>query len=220
MSGLRSMSKLGSTKPRHGKTAPPKATGPHPIPDLGRPVTAPRGPAHLHLGQKRQTGTGGPGAKPVDFAGSVPEWVWYWASARYHKDPRDPRQPPFLGGALWKYQAPENAANPREVGESISDFLYLVPGGGNIIVRIEGTFWHLEQGSGQQARDLYLITQAGHAIDRVVRINDGQFMADVTGATAIQLLADVLANRAPVGQLLGGMARPARYGDFERGISA
>ena len=221
MAGLRKTAKLGSNKPRHaGKITPPPATGPHPLPDLGRPTMAPRGPAHLHLGQKRKTGAGGPGAPPVDFPGSVPEWVWYVASTHYHHDPPDPRLGPFIGGALWQYQAPENAANPREAGASISDFLYTIPGGGNIIVRIEGTFWHLQQGAAQQARDFYLIAHAGRGIDRVVRINDSQFMADVTGAAAIQLLSDVLAGRAPVGQLLGGTALPPRYADFANGTAA
>ena len=219
MAGLRTIGKLGGNKPRKPATiTPPPATG-GPILDTGRPTKAPRGAAHLHLGQKRKTGTGGPGAPPADFTGSVPEWVWYVASARYHHDPPDPRVGPYLGGELWQYQAPENAANPREAGESISDFLYLTPGGGNIIVRIEGTFWHLEHGAAQQARDLNLINQAGRGIDRVVRINDGQFMADVTGATAIQLLAEVLAGRPPVGQLLGGTALPPRYADFVNGIA-
>lgn len=223
MPGLRSIGRLGTlgppSKPSATPNPPPPPPGPRPLPDLGRPTQAPQGPAHLRLGQKRPTGTGGPGEAPADFPGSQPEWVWYWASAKYHKDP-DPRAGPFLGGREWLFQAPENAANPREPGASVSDFLYLILGGGNIIVRIEGTYFHLEQGAGQQARDLYLLTQAGRAIDRVVRINDTQFMSDVTGSTAIRLLADVLANRAPVGQLLGGTAQPARYGDFLEGISA
>jgi hypothetical protein len=224
MAGLRSIPKL----PKPGPTSPAGATprpspppaGSRPLPDLGRPAKAPRGPRLLGLGQKRVTGVGGPAQKPADFTGSQPEWVFYWASARYHKDPRDPRQGPFLGGELWLFQAPENAANPREAGGSISDFIYLTPGGGNVIVRIEGFFHHLQMGAAQQARDLYLIAQAGHAIDRVVRVNDGQFMADVTGATAVRLLADVLAGRTPVGQLLSGTAAPPRYGDFVTGVGA
>lgn len=223
MAGLRSIPALGKIGPRSPAGAipkpPPPATGPRPLPDLGRPTLAPRGPAHLHLGQKRVTGTGGPGQHPADWPGSQPEWVWYKASADYFHDPENPRQGPFLGGALWQYQAAENPAQPREAGESISDFLYLMPGGGNVIVRIEGTYFHLQQGGAQTARDLYLIAHAGRALDRVVRINDTQFMADVTGSTAVQLLADVLANRAPVGQAEGGTVQPPRYGDFLQGVA-
>lgn len=221
MAGLRSIGKLGGNKPRAPKQIiPPPATGPRPLADLGRPTLAPRGAAHLRLGQKRVTGEGGPGAPPVDFPGSVPEWVWYNSSAKYHKDPRDPRVGPYLGGELWLFQAPENPQQPREAGGSVSDFIYLIPGGGNVIVRIEGTFWHLQQGGAQQARDFYLLAQAGRNIDRVVRVNDTQFMSDVTGATAIRLLADVLAGRTPAGQLQGGTALPPRYADFANGIAA
>lgn len=220
MPGLRSIPKLGSNKPRSpANPVQPPPPGPRPLPDLGRPTAAPRGPAHLGLGQKRVTGTGGPGEKPADFPGSQPEWVWYKASADYHRDPPDPRAGPFLGGALWLFQAPENPGNPREAGGSVSDFAYLIPGGGNIIVRIEGFFHHIQQGAAQQARDLYLIAQAGRAIDRIHRVNDGQFMADVSGATAVRLLADILAGRAPVGELLGGTAEPPRYGDFAAGVA-
>ena len=224
MAGLRKIPALGKIGPASPAGAspnpPPPPSGPRPLPDLGRPTLAPRGPAHLRLGQKRVTGTGGPGQHPAEFTGSQPEWVWYWASAKYHKDPPDPRAGPFLGGALWLFQAPENPAQPREAGGSISDFIYLTPGGGNVIVRIEGSYWHLEHGAAQQARDQFLIAHAGRNIDRVVRVNDGQFMADVSGATAIRLLADVLAGRAPVGQLLGGTAREAAYADFALGVSA
>lgn len=221
MAGLRSISKLGSITPRQPVAiVPAPSVGPRPQPDLGRPTLAPRGPAHLRLGQKRVTGTGGPGEKPVDFPGTQPEWVWYSGSAKYHKDPRDPRVGPFLGGGLWLFQAPENPDQPREAGGSISDFIYLTPGGTNVIVRIEGAFWHLDQGGAQQARDLYLITHAGAAGDRVVRINDSQFMSDVTGATAIRLLADILAGRPPIGELQGGTVLPPRYADFAQGTAA
>jgi hypothetical protein len=221
MPGLRKIPGLGSNTPRSpGNPVQPPPPGPRPLPDLGRPTQAPRGPMHLRLGQKRQSGSGGPGEHPADFAGSQPEWVWYWASAKYHKNPRDPRQGPFLGGELWQFQVPENPAAPRLPGGSVSDFVYLTPGGGAIIVRIEGTYFHLEQGGAQAARDLYLIAHAGTPIDRVVRINDTQFMADVSGATAVRLVADVLAGRAPVGQAAGGTVLPPRYADFAEGVSA
>lgn len=223
MSGLRSIPRLGSPKPRSAaKIAPPPATGPRPLPDRGRPTFAPRGPAHLRLGQKRRTGTGGPGVPPADFPGSVPEWVWYWSSARYHRDPPDPRVGPFLGGAAWEFQDPigPGVTAARDPGESVSDFRYLMPSGASVYIRIEGVHWHLGQGGAVLARDLTSLIHAGQGGDRVARINDTQFMADVTGATAIRLLADVLAGRPPVGQVGAGTVLPARYGDFARGISA
>lgn len=223
--GLRkipALGKLGPTSPA-GSVAkpPPPPTGPRPLPDLAMPVGRPRGPLHLGLGQKRRTGAGGPGDAPADFGGSQPEWVWHWASRKYFysRERIDPRQPPFDGGISWQFQVEEGGRHTRAAGASVTDFVYLGPGA-NVLVRIEGTYFHLEQGGAQQARDLYLIAQAGLAGDRVVRVNDTQFMGDATGATAIRLLADVLANRAPIGQAQGGVVLPPRYADFVNGVSA
>lgn len=203
------------------KAPPPSATQGRPMKDLGMPTAAPRGPALLHLGQKRKEGFGGPGAQPVDFPGSGAEWVWFWASRKYfyRLDKLDPRQAPYDGGSLWTFQAPENPANPREAGGSVTDFIYL-DGGRNIMVRIEGFYWHIGKGAAQQARDLFLIEQAGTSSDDIVRVNDTEFMEDISGATAISLLADVLAGRSHIGQLQGGVARPPRYADFKAGLAS
>jgi hypothetical protein len=185
------------------------------------PVAAPRGPALLHLGQKRQQGFSGPGPQPADFPGSGAEWVWFWASRKYfyNMDHRDPREAPYDGGTTWAFQAPENPANPREAGGSVSDFVYQ-DGGRNYIVRIEGFYWHIGKGPAQQARDQFLINQAGTSNDEVVRVNDTDFMEDISGSTAIKLLAEVLAGQSPVGGLQGGTARPPRYADFPAGLAS
>jgi hypothetical protein len=203
------------------KAPPPAKTAGRPLPDLGMPTKAPRGPALLHLGQKRQQGFGGPGEQPVDFPGSGAEWVWFWASRKYFwsADHREPRQAPFDGGSTWVFQSPDNPANPREAGASISDFVYTL-GGRNYIVRIEGFYWHIGKGPTQQARDQFLINQAGSGSDEVVRVNDTEFMEDISGATAIKLLAEVLSGNAPVGQLQGGTAQAPRYADFGAGTAS
>ncbi len=224
MAGLRQMSTLGTLGPKSPAGAvpkpPPPPPGPRPLPDLGRQTMRPRGPRHLRLGQKRRTGTGGPGEHPAEFPGTQPEWVWYWASARLHKNPRDPRVGPFTGGEQWQFQSPEGGVHTRDPGSSVSDFTYLLPSGNTVIVRLETEFWHLGQGAAQSARDLYLTTHAGQNGDRVARPHDSQFMGDVSGGVAIQMLADILAGRPTVGQIAGGVVQPARYGDFLNGIAA
>ncbi len=45
-----------------------------------------------------------------------------------------------------------------------------------------------------------------------------QSMEDVSGSTAIRLLADILGNRPHIGQLAGGTVNAPRYADFERGV--
>jgi hypothetical protein len=175
------------------------------------PVVRPRGPALLHLGH-RTTGQAGPGLMPTDFPGSGAEWVWFWASRKYfyEMDHLDPKAPPYTGGSLWVYQAPETPGNPREAGGSVTDFAYQV-GGGLVMVRIEGFYWHIGKGPAQQARDQYLMTQAGTGSDRITAVDDTEFMEDGSGATAIRYLADILANRPHIGQLRGGVAQEPRY---------
>lgn len=227
MAGLRKIASLGTLGPaspaRSRPSAPPpqRSEGrPLQIVDPFRPVVAPRGPANLHLGQKRVTGITGPGPQPAEFPGSGAEWVWFWASAKYHKDPRDPRAGPFTGGELWSFADPigPGISATRDPGEGSSDFIYLT-GAQGVIVKIEGFHWHYGMGGAQAARDLYLTTHAGAAGDRLVRVNDGEYMFDETGSVAIAMLADILAGRERVGAAAAGTLREPRYADFSRGVS-
>ena len=98
------------------------------------------------------------------------------------------------------------------------DFLYTLAGT-QIIVRIEGFYWHIGKGAEQQARDLYLMTHASVGGGRVHRVTDSDYMSDVTGSTAIRLLADILAGRPRVGTLQGGTVAQPRYADFIGGTA-
>jgi hypothetical protein len=224
MPSLRTIPKLGKAGPKSpagvvAKAPPPTKTQGRPLPDLAQPTMAPRGAALLHLGQKAPSGTGGPGTSPPTWEGPETEWVWHWCSRKYffQQEHLDPYQTPW-GGLSWQYQAPETPNNPREAGGSVSDFVYLL-GATNVIVRIEGFYDHVQRGgAAQQARDLYLVAHAGAEGDRVVRVQDGEFMEDVTGNTGIRLLADILANRPRLGQLAGGVVEPPRYANFETGV--
>jgi hypothetical protein len=227
MVGLRSIPSIGSLGPKSPAKATPKAPPaqrssgrPLQIVDPFEPQVAPRGPAHLHLGQKRVTGVQGPGPQPSEWPGSGAEWVWYWASAKYHKDPKDPRTI-FTGGATWAFADPIGAgiSATRDPGIGTADFEYLA-GANVIIVKIEGYYWHYGMGGAQTARDLYLTTHMGGPGDRLVRVNDGEYMFDETGSAAIELLADILAGREKVGAGGGGTLREPRYADFARGVEA
>jgi hypothetical protein len=220
MAKLKSIGKLASIAtdvPNRPVVAPPpsKASG-RPATALDRPTLFPQGPQMLGLGRKRTQK--GPGMAPTDFEGSLPEWVWYYVSARLHDSPKDPRIGPFTGSpqGMWFFQVPELPGAPRQVGSSISDFVY-VQAQGFVIVRIEGFYWHTAAPPAQQARDAYLTQHAANEGVRVERVEDGEFMGDPTGETAARLLAEILAGQSRIGAIHGGLAQPPRYADFGQG---
>lgn len=220
MAGLRSIPKIPKLGPKSKATVIPVApvankTAGRPLVDLEMPVKAPQGPELYRFGRAR-TQASPVGAKPEDFPGTQPEWVWYVVSWWYHNEKGSPRNGNYIGSPLgkWLFQAPENPDAPRAPGGSVSDFVYVLPAATHLIVRIEGYYWHIGMGAEVQARDAYLTQHAGASGDRVVRINDGDFMGDPTGATAIKLLADALAGRPRVGALQGGIVESPRYAEW------
>jgi len=218
MAGLKSIAKLGSTNrnapDRPVKPPPENKSQGRPDTNLGRPTLFPRGPQLLGLGQKRQY-FGSVSPKPVDFEGSVPEWVWYFVSHR-KLTPRDVLGPPYTGArdGSWLFQVPELPGEARQVGSSISDFVY-VQLTGFIIVRIEGFYWHTGAPPAQQARDAYLTQHAANESTRVERVEDYEFMDDLSGGKAGALLAEILSGRSRIGAIHGGMAVSPRYADFQ-----
>ncbi len=221
MAGLRAIAPpktIQSARPAAlGSPPPPTRAEGRPATALDRPTIFPQGPRLLGLGTRKDNTTGGPGVKPADFDGTQPEWVWYWASARYHKDPLDPRSAPYGGGAKgdWEFADPIGATQAvRSVGGTTPDFIYHTPGG-EIIVRMQGFHWHTAAPEAQQARDAYLAVQMGTTATRVESVEDGEIMDDVTGNKAVRLLADILAGRSRIGAISGGLAEPPRYGHFE-----
>ncbi len=217
MAGLKKMGTLGSSKPSVAPQAkPPPATeaAGRPATALARPTLFPQGPRVLGLGVRKSRGTGGPGLKPEKFPGTQPEWVWYFASARYHKDPKDARVGPYVGGLEGKWQFADPIAagvtSAREVGGTTPDFIYFAPTG-EVIVRIEGFYWHTSAPPAQQARDLYVSLNIGTTATRVETVEDAEIMHDPTGAAAVAVLADILAHRSRVGAIRGGIALPPLY---------
>ncbi len=217
MASLKQIGVLGSiaSNPPNRPVKPPKpntVSGRPPL-EMERPSLRPRGPRALGLGVKRIQR--GPGPPPEGFEGTIPEWVWYFASAKLLDNPKDPRQPPFTGArdGSWLFQVPELPGEARQVGGSISDFVY-VQGSGFVIVRIETFYWHTSAPPAQQARDFYLTTHAANDVTRVERIEDGWYMGDTTGATAVRLLAEALSGVSRIGSVHSGLVEPPRYAEF------
>ena len=179
------LQKIGSALSRVVATPPPGATAQgRPPPELDKPVIRSRGPEVLGLGLGRKQ----PGvpAKPTDFEGSIPEWVWYYISGRVIKETSPGYLfAPYAGdpNGIWAFQVPELPGEPRQVGNSISDFVYYM-GTGEIIVRIEGFIWHTAAPPANQARDAYLTSTAASQGTRVERVEDGEYMDDMTGGKA------------------------------------
>jgi hypothetical protein len=221
MAGLRSIPSLGRIGPASSPAyvspqPPPPLTAPgRPPSDPGRPTTAPRGPELLHLGQKRTYAGLGPGPAPEVFTTdphiSELEWVLYWCHAQYYDDPKDARQPPFTGGrqGMWTYQTPSEPGAPRQVGNSVSDFVNYI-NATEIVVRLDTFHWHTEGSPEVQARDLDLITTVPNQ-NRIVRvIYDVQLIGDPSGAAGVAALADVLAGRELINPARSGLAAAPR----------
>jgi hypothetical protein len=218
MAKLKSIGKLASIAtdaPNRPVVAPPpsKASG-RPATALDRPTLFPQGPRALGLGIKRTRL--GVGPEPTSFEGSLPEWVWYYVSARLHDDPLDPREPPFTGSrrGTWAFADPIGTTQAvREVGMTTPDFIY-VQAQGFVIVRIEGFYWHTAAAAAVQARDAYLASHAQNTATRVERVEDSEFMHDPSGGAAGRLLAEILAGGSRIGTIHGGLAQPPRYAEF------
>lgn len=180
--------------------------------DFRKPTAFPSGPRALGLRQKR-VHTGGPGQPPAGFVTattSAVEWVWYWASAVYFESPPDPRMPPYVGdNILWSYQVPDDVFDVRTLGSYVSDFVYYQPTG-NLVVRLDTQFYHLQGDPEQQARDLYQKLHGND--DRVIVISayDTQFLGDPTGRAAVAAVADAVAGREIVSPIRSGTTRVVR----------
>lgn len=213
--GLKAISGI----PRLGGTeAQPTAAFPVPPPigvparppaGFRQPTLFPQGPAILGLGERRKGGSGGPGQTPPGFEGptvSNVEWVIYWASYKLFIPDGDPRIPPFSGDVIhFEYQAPTSPGHVRELGSSVSDFLYHL-GTGDVIVRLDTWYYHTSASATKQAFDRQARADAFQYGVIVRTIWDTSFISDVTGNAAVRVLADALAGREILNPVLAGTA--------------
>lgn len=173
-------SPLKALKPLEQFGANPK------VPRLDYPTTLPVGPKIYKL-QKRPRMVGmGPGDPPPGFVTahtSASEWRYYWALSKVLGTPKDPRQPPFIGGVDWSYQKAEQGGR-HEPGGSVVDFV-VHQGGGTLGLRIQTERFHVFADAATQLRDF---SQKIHlkAIDVVIDIFDQWSISDRTGEATVK----------------------------------
>lgn len=152
---------------------------------------------------------GGPGDPPPGFliaSTSKSEWLCYWAMAHIFPEPRDPRQPPFVGGPPdWGYQVP--FLGGRQVLGSVLDFLvWNTPSGRPVGIRIQTEYFHLFTPTAKQASDLLRRQRLNARID-VVDVFDYTFTGDASGQAAIQVMKAAIGQIAIPDPLRGATAR-------------
>lgn len=222
MAGLAKLGALGgiaglggtSAVPAQGVPKPPPISAVPARPEAGfrRPTLYPQGPTLLGLGTRR-TQSGGPGAPPPGFLGptvSNVEWVIYWSSSKLYP-PFDPRQPPFTGDRLgrWDYQSPSTPGQVRELGSTVSDFVYHIAAG-DVIVRLDTWYYHIASNAQKHAFDRAARQSAYRYGDRVVTLYDTSFINDETGNAAVRALADAISGREILSPVSGGTAFAVR----------
>jgi hypothetical protein len=161
------------------------------VPRLRRPPVRNTGPRELRL-QSDPVQKAGPGAPPEGFITahqSKTEWVWYWASSRVLKDPRDPRKGPFVGGATWQYQKAIDGG--RIIGGQVVDFVYLLEKNKTLGVRIQTEHFHIMTDAATQLQDFFLKTSQ-RAVDQVIDVYDQDWLWDASGQAACAAVANAL----------------------------
>lgn len=196
----------------------PRPRGQQRPPRLRRPPAIPTGP-RLYGVTREPERLGGPGSPPAGFVGattSASEWVVYWALAKALGTPADPRQPPFLGGEGWTYQAPYNGGNDV-LGGSIIDFVVYAGASRNdpllpfedVGIRVQTERFHVFASAGTQAADLDLKVGLSHVL-RVADVYEQDFIGDRSGQAAIILVKRAMAGIEAINPITGGTARRVR----------
>lgn len=184
-----------------GKLQPLKPLRRHPVRFTG--------PSELRLQSDPQV-VGGPGEPPQGFVTahtSKTEWVVYWAFARVLRDPRDPRVPPYTGGANWSYQTPINGG--RVIGGQVTDFVYLGAQGKTIGVRVQTEHFHIMTSADVQMKDFLLKTDQ-EALDQIIDLYDHEFMWDKTGKAACIVVANAIKGIQSYSPIFAGTAQRVR----------
>lgn len=132
----------------------------------------------------------GPGEPPGGFlivSTSKSEWMCYWALSKIFGEPVDPRVGPFTGAdGLWGYQTP--LMGGRGIGGAVVDFIvWGTPSGIPVSIRIQTEFWHLFAPTRKQISDM-LQRQRLSERTEVVDVYEYQFVGDVTGQAAVQVM--------------------------------
>ncbi len=189
---------------------PKIAREPRPI-KVPKPTVRPLGPRIYKLNAAPRQLSGGPGDPPEGFVGahtSSEEWMVYWALAKVLDDPRDPRQPPYVGGKAWNYQSDDPIYGGRVSGGQVMDFS-IDQGNETIGIRLQTERWHIMASSGQQAKDFYLLTHL-QGVTRVFDLYSQYFVEDKSGRTVCEHVARALRGETLPDPLRLGTAQPVR----------
>jgi hypothetical protein len=133
----------------------------------------------------------------------------FWAFARVLRDPKDPRKPPFVGGANWEYQKAVDGG--RIVGGQVVDFVYVHPKGKTIGIRVQTERWHIMTDAATQLQDFFLKTNQ-RAVDQIVDIYDQDFISDKTGQAVCAVVANAIKGNQAYAPPFAGRSQRIRGG--------
>jgi hypothetical protein len=173
---------------------------------------APKGPKHLHLGQRHTQVDAFPGNPPPGFVGahtSRDEWEVYAAISVHMQDPKDYWLPPFTGSRRgdWFYQASE--AGGRVPGGSVTDYQVKTPNGW-MGIRLDTEKWHIFAGPGQQQKDLFIKTHT-KSLQKTVTIYSQDWLGrDDNGETLMRIVALALRGIEYMNPIRAGTAQRRR----------
>src|SRR5690606_18517084 len=111
----------------------------------------------------------------------------YWAVAKVLKQPKDPRQPPFMGHpGVWEYQHPMMGGRAGR-GGAVADFRIL-PGNvvdGEILIRVRASRYHLFTDASRRAVEGLLLTRMAR-FGRVVDVYEQDSIRDDSAQAVIR----------------------------------
>jgi hypothetical protein len=160
-----------------------------PLTPLRRPPVRMTGPRLLRLSSDPEE-RGGPGEPPIGFVTahtSRDEWQVYWAFAKVTKDPANPRQAPYVGGATWSYQKAVDGG--RVVGGQVVDFVYMHPDDQTTGFRIQTEHWHIMTDSAKQMDDFFL-KSSQTSIDQIIDLYSHMWVGDPSGKKVCAIVAN------------------------------
>lgn len=156
--------------------------------------TIPRGP-RLYRQSPGSDIMSGPGEPPpgfITFTNSIPEWHIYWAISKVLKQPKDPRQGPFIGyPGMWSYQAPFEGGRAIRGGQVI-DFMIDSPSTnyGSLAIRIQTERYHMFTDEGKRAKEVILAARVARHT-RIVDIYEQDFMMGPNAKSGLAAIMEV-----------------------------
>lgn len=176
------------------------------LPKLRGPATKPTGPAFL---PRTREDISGPGLPPNGFVtgkNSATEWNGYWALAKIFRNPRDPRQGPFLGGwPDWAYQSQQGTLFGLSTSTNVDFLVY--QGGGILAIRVQTERYHIFTSATKHAYDeLQRIALESRRPIRVVDIYEPDLLHDPSGQKYVITMKKALGRLQSIDPILAGTA--------------